>query len=161
MADIVEAIASFDAEPALVGRSIAPRDVLDLVVFDVISQQAADATIRADRIHFLINRVEADISRRHQRAGRTGLHTLSTADTGTGSHVVTQIKHDLSMRAAERQADHIVVLLLATGPNTTGALDTALHIDRDRRMREIPGGLVAPPKPALLKLIVIAPMVQF
>ena len=161
MADIVEAIASFDTEPALVGGPIAPRDVLDLVVFDVISQQTAHTTIRADRIDFLIDLVEADISRGHQRAGRTGLHTLTTADTGTGSHVVTQIKHDLSMRPAKRQADHIVVLFLSTGPDTTRALDTTFHIDRDRRMREIPGGLVASPKPTLLKLIVIAPMVQF
>ena len=98
---IVEAEAALDAEPVLVGGPVAAADVDDLVVLDVVGELAADAAIGADAVDLAVGlaRVRTlfvvDQRRRHQRAGRAGLHAFAAGDAGRGAHRVVEVEHDL------------------------------------------------------------------
>ena len=134
---VVEAVAALDAQPLVVGRAVAAVDEEDLVVLDVVGQLAADAAIRAERLHLLVGDRERDLARRHQRAGRAGLHALAAGDAGRRAHRVVHVEDDLGLVAAKGQADHVVDLLVAAGAHAARALDARRQVDRHRRVREI------------------------
>ena len=134
---VVEAVAALDAEPLVVGRPVAAVDEQDLVVLDVVGQLAADAAIRAERLHLLVGDGERDLARRHQRAGRAGLHALAAGDAGRRAHRVVHVEDDLGVVAAKGEADHVVDLLVAAGANAARALDARRQVDRHRRVREV------------------------
>ena len=100
MMDVIEAETALDAEPVVVGRPVLAFDRDDAVVLDVIDQLAADAAIRADALDLALRRVRVnavlvDEARRHQGAGRAGLHALAARDAGRLPHRVVEIEHDL------------------------------------------------------------------
>ena len=139
---IVEAEASLDAEPVVVGRAILALDRDDMVVFDLVGQLAADAAIGANAVDFAVGRVGIDAvgidqGRRHQRAGRAGLHAFAAGDAGAAAHRIVEIEHDLFMMAARRHADHVVDLDLAAGAHAQIALDAGVELHRHRRMAAV------------------------
>ena len=134
---VVEAVAALDAQALVVGRAVAAVDEEDLVVLDVVGQLAADAAVRAERLHLLVGDRERDVARRHQRAGRARLHALAAGDAGRGAHRVVHVEDDLRVVAAEGEADDVVDLLVAAGANAARALDARRQVDRHRRMREV------------------------
>ena len=145
MAHIVEAEAALDAEPVLVRRSVAAADVEELVVLDVVGELAADPAIGAHAVDRAVGEPDAHVRlvhqrRRHQRAGRTGLHAFAAGDAGRGAHRVVEVEHDLFAVAAEGHADHIVDLHLAAGADAEIALDAGVEIDRHRRMAAVGNG---------------------
>ena len=100
---VVEAVAALDAQAAVVGRAVAAVDVEDLVVLDVVGQLAADAAVRAHRVDLLVGHGAAPtLARRHQRAGRAGLHALAAGDAGGRAHRVVHVEHDLRVRRRGR-----------------------------------------------------------
>ncbi len=137
MVNIVKAVTAFHTQTTMVSRSVTALNVEDFVVFDVVSELATDTTVWADRIDFFIRLHHAHIIGRHQSPCRTGFHTLATGDTGAFAHGVIQVKYDFSMMTAHRQANNIVILFIAAGPHTACALNTGIHIDRNRRVRQI------------------------
>src|SRR5580704_8990982 len=133
--DIVEAEAALDAEPVLVGRAVPAFDRDDLVVLDLVSELAADAAIRANAVDGAVRLAFVDIvvvnhRRRHQRAGRTGLHALAAGNAGRRTHRIVEIEHDLFEMAAAGHADHVVDLNFAAGADAEIALDAGVEIDR-------------------------------
>ena len=107
IADIVEAEAALDAQPVLVRRSVLAADVDELVVLDLIGELAADAAIRAHAVDLAVGLAFVDVvvvdqRRRHQRAGRAGLHAFAAGDAGRGAHRIVEVEHDLFAVAARR-----------------------------------------------------------
>ncbi len=100
MRGVVETVAPLDAEPRVIGGAIAPFHVLDAVVLDVIGQLAADTAVRADRLHLLVRHRQRGGARRHQRAGRAGLHAFAAGHAGRRAHRVVHVEHDLRVGAA-------------------------------------------------------------
>ena len=146
IADIVEAEAALHAQAILVGRTVAAGDRDQLVVLDLIGELAADAAIRADAVHLAVGEFGADVllvhqRRRHQRAGRTGLHAFAAGDAGRGAHRVVEIEHDLLAMAAEGHADDVVDLHLAAGADAEIALNAGVEIDRHRGMAAVGRGI--------------------
>ena len=142
MVGIVEAEAALDAEPVVVGRAVLAFDRDDAVVADLVGQLAADAAIGAHTVDFAvggvgIDAVRVDQGRRHQRAGRAGLHAFAAGDAGAVAHRVVEIEHDLFMMAARRHADHVVDLDLAAGAHAQIALDAGVELHRHRRMTAV------------------------
>src|SRR6185295_13675075 len=85
--NVVEAEAALDAEPALVGRAVAAVHGNQLVVLDVVGELAADAAIGADAVDLAVGLGGEDVvvvnqRRRHQRAGRAGLHAFAAGAAG-------------------------------------------------------------------------------
>ena len=151
VARVAEAIAALDAQPARVGRPVATHDLDDLrrraLARDAIGELAADAAIRAQRVHAATRR-----RRRRRRAGRgqtcgqqraggTGLHAFAAADAGGGTHGLLEIEGDGGRRTAPDEADHVVDLHLATGAQAAGALDAGGEIDGDAGVAAIGRGL--------------------
>ena len=137
MVRVVEAVAALDAQAPVVGRAVAAFDEEDLVVLDVVGQLAADAAVRAERLDLLVGHRERDVARRHQRAGRAGLHAFAAGDAGRVAHRVVHVEDDLRVVAAEGQADDVVDLLVAAGAHAARALDAGVEVDGDRRVREV------------------------
>ena len=142
IADVVEAEAALHAQPLLIGRAVAAADVQKLVVLDVIGELAADAAIGADRMHFAVGEFGAhvlgvDQRRRHQRAGRAGLHAFAAGDAGRVAHRVVEVEHDLFAVAAAGHADDVVDLHFAAGADAQIALDAGVEIDRHGRMAAV------------------------
>src|SRR6516164_5768005 len=140
--DVIEAEATLDAEPVLVGRSVAAGDVKKLVVLDVISELAADTAIGTDAVDRAVrcpgkNIARVDQRRRHQRPGRTGLHAFAAGDTGGGAHRVVKIEHNFLAMAAAGHADHVIDLNFTAGTNTQIAMNAGVEINRHRRVRTI------------------------
>ncbi len=137
--DVVEAEAALDAEPVVVGRAVAALRVDDPLVLDVVGDLAADAAIGAERIDLAVRPdgaglVLVEIGRRHQRAGRAGLHALAAGDAGRLAHRIVEVEHDLRVGAAVGHADHVVDLDLAAGADAEIALDAGVEIDAHRRV---------------------------
>src|SRR5437867_13309199 len=107
MMRVIEAEASLDAEPFVIGRSVAAVDPHDAVVLDVIRELTADAAVRANRRHLAIDRNEVCVVSGRESAGRAGLHALSTGDAGRFAHRVAEVENDLRMGAAERVPDDV------------------------------------------------------
>jgi hypothetical protein len=91
-------------------------------------------------VHLLVGLDQARLARRHQRAGRTGLHAFAAGDAGRLAHRIIEVEHDLRMLAAERVADDVVDLLLAAGAHAARALDAGVEVDRDAVVRQIGPG---------------------
>ena len=133
--DVVEAETALDAETLVVRRAVLAADIEQLVVLDVVGELAADAAIGAHRIDLAVGKAGADIvvveqRRRHQRAGRAGLHAFPAGDAGRGAHGIVEIEHDLLAMAAAGHADDVVDLHFAAGADAEIALDAGVEIDR-------------------------------
>ena len=140
--NVVESEPAFHAQPAVIGRAVLAGHVKKLVVLDVVGELAADAAIGAHRIDFAIRIGGADVGvvdqrRRHQGAGRTGLHAFPAGDAGAGAHRIVEIEHDLFGVAAARHADDVVDLDFAAGADAKIALDAGVEIDRHRGMAAV------------------------
>src|SRR6185312_4867480 len=133
---------ALDAEAVLVRRAVAAGDGNELVVLDLVGELAADAAIRAHRVHLAVGELVAHLvvveqCRRHQRAGRAGLHAFAAGDAGRLSHRIVEIEHDLLGVAAAGHADDIVDLHFAAGADAEIALDAGVEIDAHRRVRGV------------------------
>ena len=142
MMDVVEAEAALDAKPVVIGRAVAAFGVDHLLVLDLIGDLAADAAERAQRIDLLVGIDGAGLvliqhHRRHQRAGRAGLHAFAAGDAGRFPHRIVEIEHDLGIVVAIGHADHVVDLDLAAGAHAQAALDAGIEIDAHGRMAGI------------------------
>src|SRR2546425_6912497 len=132
MMGVIESVAALDAEPAMVRRAVLAGDELDLVFLHVIREQAADAAERAYRVDLLVDGLQAGVARRHQRAGRAGLHALAAGHAGGLAHRVVEVEHDLRVIPPPGVADDVVHLLLAAGAHAARALDPRVQIHGDR-----------------------------
>jgi hypothetical protein len=121
----------------MVRRSVAPFHIENAVILDVVGELAADAAIRAQRIHRFVGDRQRDIARRHQRAGGTGLHALPATHAGGGAHRVVHVEHDLRVLAARGQADDIVGLLITAGAHAACALDAGIQVHGNGGMRQV------------------------
>src|ERR1044072_7358726 len=144
---VVEAEAPFHAEALLVRRAVLAGDGDDLVVLDLIGELAADAAIGADAVDFAVGLAGKEIvlvhhRRRHQRAGRAGLHALTARNARAVPHRVVEVEHDLFVVAAPRHADHVVDLHLAAGADAQVAPDTGAELNRHRDMAAVWRGLL-------------------
>src|SRR3974390_3471141 len=142
IADVVEAEAPLHAKPVLVGRAVAAGHVEEFIVLDMVSELAADAAIRADRVHLAVGEFSAhvvlvDQARRHQRAGGAGLHAFAASDAGRGAHRVVEVEHNLLAVAAAGHADDVVDLHFATGADAEIALDASVKVDCHGRMAAV------------------------
>src|SRR5690606_25734187 len=149
---VIEAEAPLDAQPASIGRPVAPCDGLDPVARDVVGHLAADAAERAQRVDLAFGRAwrrhglpfgVAVEKPRHQRTGRAGLHALPATDAGGRAHRIVEVEDDPRVAAPPRVADHVVDLLLAAGAHAAPALDAGVELHRDRRMAEVRHRLLA------------------
>ena len=140
--DVVEAEAALDAEPVVIGRAVAALGIDHLLVLDLIGDLAADAAIRAQRVDLAVGIGDAGLllvehHRRHQRAGRAGLHAFAAGDAGGLAHRIVEVEHDLRTVTAIGHADDVVDLHLAAGAHAQAALDAGVEIDAHRRMAGI------------------------
>ena len=152
MVGVVEAVAALDAQPGVIGGTVATFDEEDAVVLDVVGDLAADAAERTERLDLLVGNRQRDVARRHQRAGRAGLHAFAAGDAGRRAHRIVHVEDDLRALAAEGQADDVVDLLVAAGANAARALDAGVEIDRHRRVRQVGGDRSARRKARLADL---------
>ena len=139
---VVEAVAALDAEPARVRRAVLALHEQNLVRLDVVGELAADAAVRADRLHLLVGDDLPDFAGRHERPGRTGLHALAAGDARGFAHRIVEVEHDLRVRAAEGVADDVVDLFFAAGAHAAAALDAGVEVHRDGRVRDVLDGLM-------------------
>ena len=140
--DIIKSEAAFHAEPVFIGGAFAPGDRDQLVVLDLVSELAADAAIRADAVDLAVGIFGADVllvdeRRRHQRAGRAGLHAFAAGDASGVSHRVVEVEDDLFVMTAARHADHVIDLHFAAGADAEIAVDAGIEIDRHRHMAAV------------------------
>ncbi len=166
IADIVEAEAALNAQPVLVGRAVLAGDVQELVVLDVIGELAADAAIGADRVdaavgEFCAHVIVIDHGRRHQRAGRAGLHAFAAGNARRGAHGIVEVEHDLLGHAAAGHADDVVDLHFAAGADAEIALDAGVEIDRHGRMAAVGRGLAVGGKAAGADTHAVGPGPEF
>src|SRR5438874_4995866 len=137
MVGVVEAVAALDAEPVVIRWTIFAGDELDLLLGDVISEQAADAAERAYAVHFLLYGLEPGAPCRHQCAGRAGLHAFAAGDAGRFAHRIVEIEHRHRAIAAVGVADDVIHLHFSAGAHAARALDAGVEVHRDRRVRDI------------------------
>ncbi len=135
--DVIEAEAALHAEPVGIRRAVLADDGDDLVVLDLVGELAADAAVRADRVHRAVGLAEIDVvlvdhRRGHQRAGRARLHAFTAGDAGRLAHRVVKVEHDLLVVAAEGHADDIVDLHFAAGTDAEIAVDAGVEVHRHR-----------------------------
>src|SRR5271165_6590351 len=142
MRDVIKAETALDAEPVVVGRPVSAVDRDDPVIADPVGQLTAHPAIGTHALDLAVGRIREDAirvdqARRHQRAGRTGLHAFAAGDASAGPHRVVEIEDDLLVMAAPRHADHIVDLHFAAGADTKGALDAGVELHCHRRMAAV------------------------
>ena len=165
--DIIESEAAFHAEPVLIGGALAPGHRDQLVVLDLIGELAADAAIGTDAVDLAVGIFGADIllvdqRRRHQCAGRAGLHAFAAGDAGGIAHRVVEVEDDLFVMAAAGHADHVVDLNFAAGADAEIALDAGVEIDRHRHMAAVGRRLLlALGKTAGLDAHLVGPVPEF
>ena len=140
---IVKTETPFDAQTAVVRRAIAPVHADNGVALDVIGEQAAHATERADRIDLFVHHLGADLRLGHQRTGGAGLHAFAAGHAGAVAHRVGQIKNNSAVATAEGVSDHVVDLLLAAGAYAAVALDAGIEVDRHGGVGNVGFGLFA------------------
>ena len=134
---VVEAEAALHAQPVLVRGAVPAGDGDDPIVLDLIGELAADATIGADAVDHavglaFVNVVLVHHGRRHQRAGRAGLHAFAAGHAGRRAHRIVEVEHDLFEMAAAGHADNVVDLHFAAGADAEIALNAGVEIDRHR-----------------------------
>ena len=154
---VVEAEAALDAEPIFVGRPVLAGHVKELVVLDVVSELAADAAIGANAVDRAVGLAGEDVvfvhqGRRHQCAGRAGLHAFAAGNAGRSAHRIVEVEHDLFTMAAAGHADDVVDLHFAAGANAEIALDAGIEIDRHRHVAAIRRRRRTPWEAALFEL---------
>ena len=150
----------------MIGRAVAAFRVDHLLVLDLIGNLAADAAERAERIHLPVGIGDAGLvlvqhHRRHQRAGRTGLHAFAAGDAGRFPHRVVEIEHDLGLVTAIGHADDVVDLDLAAGAHAQPALDAGIEVDAHRRMAGVALPALGGGKPACRDLDLFGPVPEF
>ena len=146
---VVEAVAPLHAQAVVVRRAVLAGDELDLVLGDVIGEQAADAAERAHAVHLLLYGLQPHAPCRHQRAGGAGLHALAAGDAGRFAHRVVEVEHRHRLIAAVGIADDVVHLDFAAGAHAARALDAGVEVYRDRRVRNIGLRLLSRREPGL------------
>src|SRR4030095_12432381 len=99
---VVEAVAALHTQAVAVRRYAASLDPEDSVVLDVIGEQASDPAVGADGVHGPVGLDLAHVPRRHEGAGRAGLHALAAGDTGGVAHGIVEVEHDLGVLAPKR-----------------------------------------------------------
>ena len=161
MVHVIEAVAALHAQPAAVGRAVAPGDVQNPVVLDVIGEQAAYAAVGADRVDGLVGFQQPHAAGRHERAGRARLHAFAAAHAGTGAYRVGHVEDDGGLAPAVGVADHVVDLFFAAGALAARALDADVQIDGNRGMRNVRLGLPAHGEAGRSDLERLGPGVQF
>jgi len=132
--NIIKSVATLDAESTEVGRAVASFDTQNLVVFDMVSQQATNTAIGANRVNFAVrfNRMcSAGITK---RAGGAGGNAFTAGHAGTFAHRVAEIEYDFCMVTALSETDDIVDLGFTAGAQAPCALNAGIEIDRDRRV---------------------------
>src|SRR5581483_9746416 len=112
---VVEAEAAFDAEPVLIGGTFLAGHRDELVVLDLVGELTADAAIRANAVDLAVGKLGAHVllvnqRRRHQRAGRAGLHAFAASDAGRLPHRIVEVEDDLLVDAAASHANDVVDL---------------------------------------------------
>src|ERR1700686_2687701 len=142
---VVEAEAAFDTEPVLVGRPVFAGDGDDLVILDLVGELAADAAIGTDAVDgtvglAFIDVVVVDHGRRHQRAGRAGLHAFAAGHASRVAHRIVEVEHDLLAKTAAGHADDVVDLHFAAGADAQIALNASIKIDRHGDVAAAPHG---------------------
>ena len=166
MMDVIKAKASLDAEPVVVGRTVAALGVDDLLVLDLIGDLAADPAERAQRIHLLVGidasgLVLVEQRRGHQRTGRAGLHAFAAGDAGRFPHRIVEVEHDLGIVVAIGHADHVIDLDLAAGAHAQAALDAGIEIDAHGRMAGVALPALGRGKAAFGNFDLIGPVPEF
>ncbi len=164
--DVVEAEAALDAEAVVVGGAVAALGIDHLLVLDLIGDLAADAAERAQRVDLPVGIGDAGLvlvqhHRRHQRAGRAGLHAFAAGDAGGLAHRVVEVEHDLGFVAAIGHADDVVDLHLAAGAHAQAALDAGVEIDAHRGMAAVALPALGGGKTAFGHLDLFGPVPEF
>ena len=80
--EVIETVTPLDAQAAEIGRTVTPFDAQDLVVLDVVSQQAADTAVRADRVDLAIG---------FHQVGAAGVAERPVGQAATHSPQATQV----------------------------------------------------------------------
>ncbi len=137
MSNVVKAIATLDAEPTVIRRSVPTFDGEDLVVLDVVCDLTTNPAVRANTVDLSIDHFLAEAGGRHQGPGRAGLNALATAHARAVTHRVIEVEDDLGVMTSLGHADDVIDLNLPAGPDTKVAVDAGIQIDGHRRMAHI------------------------
>jgi hypothetical protein len=119
MVHIVKSKPSLDAEPVVIGRSVAAFHREQPAIAHVESELAADATIGTQAIHSGIgfdgpSTIFLNPGGLHERTSRASLDTFTTGHAGAIPHGVVEIKDDFGLRPAESHANDVVDLNFMT-----------------------------------------------
>ena len=119
MVHIVKSKPSFDAEPVVIGRSVAAFYREQLAIAHVESELAADATIGAQAIHSGIgfdgpSAIFLNPGGLHECTSRASLDAFTAGHAGAIPHGVVEIKDDFGLRPAESHANDVVDLNFMT-----------------------------------------------
>ena len=147
--DVIETVTALDAQAAEIGRAITTFDTNDLVVLDVVGKQTTNTAIGTDRIDLAIGFNHMRTGGVAECAGRTGSDAFAAGDAGGLTHRVADIEHDLGVMTALCQADDVVDLGFAAGPQAARALDAGIEVDRDCRVRQVGCRLMARLEPGI------------
>jgi hypothetical protein len=130
---VVEAVAPLDAQPAVVGRPIAPGDAGDDVALHPVRDATADAAVWADGIDRCRGLEVGDRRQRlvGERAGRAVGHTLAAGDAGRLTHRLVHVEADPRQEPFTVAADDLVHLDVIAGPDAAVAQDAGVVIDGD------------------------------
>ena len=144
---VVPAVAALHAQPAVRAGLLPPLGEGDRVVLavHVVGQRAADAAVRADRVHRVQfgARPDRDLADGlvGQRAGRAGRDALAAGDAGGVTHRVVQVERDPGGVALAAAPDDVVALDVVAGAHAPVAQDAGVMVHRDDRA----GGVGSPP----------------
>ncbi len=161
MMNIIKPITAFDTQTTMVRRAITAFNVENFIVFNIVGKLTTHATIRTNRFNLTVRFHHAHFIGRHQCTGWASLHTFATGDAGAFPHRVVKIKDNFGVAAAHCQTNYIVILFITTGTNTTGTLDTGIHIDGNTGMRKIRSNLFARLKSWRTDFKFTCPVIEF
>ena len=92
---VVKAEAPLDAQALVVRGAVAPFNVHDTVVRDVIGQLTTDTAIRTQRFDTALGRHQICVLGGRERARRAGLHAFTAGNAGGGAHRIAEVEDDL------------------------------------------------------------------
>src|SRR6266478_8875264 len=132
----------------------------ELVALDVIGELTTNPAIGTYAVHRAVGKLGANVGlvhqrRRHERAGRAGLHAFAAGNAGGRSHGIVEVEHDLFAVAAPGHADHVIDLYLAAGADAQVALDAGIEVDRHGGMAAVGGRVRAAGEPARCDVLAI------
>ena len=147
MMDVVVAEAALDAEPVVIGGTIASVDGDDFLSLHVDGRLTADAAEWAQRIDGTIwlhcaRALGVEQVTFHQRARGASLHAFAARHAGRGAHVGVEIEDGPCAGATERHADDVIHLHLPASPHAQAAVDAGIEIDGDGGMAGVGGRTV-------------------